>query len=99
MNYGRGRGVRRGLGEGIALGVTVGLGVAGAVGDGDGVGVSPCTSNEPVSIRPFTTRSNPGPRWSKNGGGVKFGSPASMAGLPGNNACVNVEPPLFCSGP
>ena len=103
MNYGRGRGVRRGRGVGIALGVTVGLGVAVdvgvAVGVGDGVGVSPCTSNEPVSIRPFTTRSNPGPRWSKNGGGVKFGSPASMAGLPGNNACVNVEPPLSCSGP
>ena len=63
------------------------------------VGVGPCTSNEPISMRPFTTRSKPGPRWSKKGGGVKFGSPALMAGLPGNNACVKVGPPLSCNGP
>ena len=50
-------------------------------------------------MRPCTTRSKPGPRWSKNGGGVKFGSPASIAGLPGNSACVKVGPPLFCNGP
>ena len=61
--------------------------------------LAPCTSNEPMSMRPLTTRSKPGPRWSKKGGGVKFGSPASMAGLPGNNACVKVGPPLSCSGP
>src|SRR4051812_26832354 len=61
--------------------------------------VGPCTSNEPLSIRPFTTRSNPGPRWSKKGGGVKFGSPASIAGLPGKRAWVNVVPPLSCKGP
>ena len=30
---------------------------------------------------------------------MKFGSPASMAGLPGNKAWVNVGPPLFCNGP
>jgi hypothetical protein len=30
---------------------------------------------------------------------VKFGSPASMAGLPGNKACVKVGPPLSCRGP
>ena len=35
------------------------------VGDGVGVGVGvACTSNEPMSMRPFTTRSKPGPRWS-----------------------------------
>ena len=37
--------------------------------------------------------------FSWKGGGVKFGLPASMAGLPGNNACVKVCPPLFCNGP
>jgi len=30
---------------------------------------------------------------------VKFGSPASIAGLPGESACVNVGPPLLCNGP
>ena len=78
-----------GLGGTVAVGVTVavGAGVGDAVGVAVGVGVAPaCTSNEPLSIRLFTTRLNPGPRWSKKGGGVKFGSPASIAGLPGNRA-------------
>jgi hypothetical protein len=44
----RERGVGRGRGVGKGLGVGVGLG--------------PCTSNEPISILPFTTRSKPGPR-------------------------------------
>src|SRR5262249_5679147 len=35
----------------------------------------------------------PGPRWSKEG------LPALIAGLPGNNACVKVGPPLFRNGP
>jgi hypothetical protein len=90
----------------VAVGVNVAVGeavlVAVAVGDavGVGVGVPPtCTSNEPMSMRPLTTRSKPGPRWSKSGGGVKAGSPASMAGLPGKSACVKVAPPLSCSGP
>ena len=30
---------------------------------------------------------------------MKLGSPASMAGLPGNKAWVNVGPPLSCKGP
>ena len=50
-------------------------------------------------MRPFTTRGKPCPRWSKKGGGVKFGSPASMAGLPGKSSCVKVGPPLSCKGP
>src|SRR5438094_4315888 len=83
----------------VAVGVAVGVGVGVAVGVGVGVPVELCTSNEPLSIRPFTTRLNPGPRWSKKGGGVKFGSPASIAGLPGNKACVNVGPPLSCNRP
>src|SRR5262245_42064619 len=29
-----------------------------------------CTSNAPMSSRPLTTRSKPGPRWSYEGGGV-----------------------------
>jgi len=102
MNYGRDRGVRRGLGVGIALGVAGGLGVAvgaGVVGVGDGGGVFPCTSNEPISMRPFTTRLTLGPRWSKKGGGAKFGLPASIAGLSGDNSCVGVRPPLSCNGP
>src|SRR5215813_8148173 len=112
--YGRGGGVgrRRGvgiiLGVGVTLGVEVGVGVAVgvavgvgvAVALGVGVGVEPdWTSKEPMSTRPFTTRSKPGPRWSKKGGGVNFGSPALMAGLPGNNSCVGVKPPLSCKGP
>ena len=83
------------VGVTVAVGVDVGL----AVGVGVGVPVELCTSNEPLSIRPFTTRLNPGPRWSKKGGGLKFGSPASIAGLPGNKAWVNVGPPLSCKGP
>src|SRR6266404_151533 len=87
-------GVAVGVGVGVALGVAVGVAV------GVGVGVEPdCTSKEPISMRPFTTRSKPGPRWSKNGGGVKFGSPASIAGLLFNSSWVNVGPPLFCNGP
>lgn len=95
------------VGAGVAVGVAVGSGVpvgdgvaAGVVvGVGVGVPVGLCTSNEPISIRPFTTRSKPGPRWSKKGGGVKAGSPALTAGLPGSKACVNVGPPLSCNGP
>ena len=83
------------VGVAVAVGVDVGL----PVGVGVGVPVELCTSNEPLSIRPFTTRLNPGPRWSKKGGGAKFGSPASIAGLPGNKAWVNVGPPLSCKGP
>ncbi len=91
-----------GLGGTVAVGVTVavGAGVGDAVGVAVGVGVAPtCTSNEPASMRPLRTRQKPGPRWSKKGGGVKFGSPASIAGLLGNSACVNVGPPLSCKGP
>ena len=80
----------------VAVGGALGVGVVVAVG----VGVPPvCTSNEPLSIRLYTTRLNPGPRWSKKGGGVKLGSPASIPGLPGHSACVNVGPPLCCNGP
>ena len=91
-----------GLGGTVAVGVTVavGAGVGDAVGVAVGVGVAPaCTSNEPASMRPLRTRQKLGPRWSKKGGGAKFGSPASMAGLSGNSACVNVGPPLSCNGP
>jgi hypothetical protein len=51
-----------------------------------------CVSNAPISMRPLNTRSKGQPRWSLKGGGLKFGSPASIAGLPGNKACVNVGP-------
>ena len=97
-------GVAVGVGVGVNVAVAVGVGVAvgvilGVV-VGVGVGVSPlCTSKEPLSMRLFTTRGKPCPRWSKKGGGVKFGSPASMAGLPGNKAWVKVGPPLSCRGP
>lgn len=103
---GVGFGVDVGVGVGLAVGVgvTVMVGVGVGVGDGVsvavGVGVGPlCTSKAPTSMRPSTTRSKPEPRWSKKGGGVKAGSPASRAGLPGNTACVKVGPPLSCSGP
>ena len=107
---GRGLGVGEGLAVGVGLGVAVGVGVGVGVGVavglavgvavGVGVGVDPAwTSNEPISIRPFTTRGKPGPRWSKKGGGVKLGLPVSIAGLPGNNVCVNVGPPLSCNKP
>jgi hypothetical protein len=78
-----------GVGGRVAVAVAVGVdvGVGNAVAVAVGVGVAPaCTSNEPISIRPLRMRENPGPRWSKNGGRVKFGSPASIAGLPGNKA-------------
>ena len=84
---------------GVTVAVAIGVGVGDTVGVGVGVGVGPCTSKEPMSMRLFTTRSKADPRWSKKGGGVKFGSPASMAGLLGNNACVKVGPPLSCNGP
>ena len=88
VGVGVGVGVTVAVAVGVVVGVTVAVGVdvGLAVGVGVGVPVELCTSNEPLSIRPFTTRSKPGPRWSKKGGGVKFGSPVSMAGLPGNNA-------------
>jgi hypothetical protein len=69
-----------GVDEGVGVAVGVGLGVAVVVGVGEGVsvavgvGVAPlCTSKEPTSMRPFTIRSKPAPRWSNNGGGVKLG--------------------------
>ena len=94
-------GVDVAVGVGVSAGVEVGVDVAVAVAVAVGVGVSegPCTSKEPTSMRPFTTRSKPEPRWSNNGGGVKFGSPASIAGLPANGKCVTVGPPLSCNGP
>ena len=98
---GRGLGVDEGLGVtlGVGVGVAVAVGVDVGVGVGVGVDVGPCTSNEPMSIRPFPTRLKPGPRWSKKGGGVKPGAPALIAGLPANSVCVNVGPPLSCNGP
>ncbi len=72
------------------------------VGRGRGVGHGRrggCVSNEPISMRPLNTRSKLQPRWSVEGGGVKFGSPASIAGLPGSKACVRVGPPISCRGP
>ena len=89
-------GVAVGVAVAVAVAVDVGVGVAVTVAVGVGVG---CTSNDPTSMRPLNTRTNPGPRWSKKGGGVKLGSPMSMAGLPGNKAWVNVGPPLSCKGP
>ena len=94
-------GVTVGVGKGVEVGVEVGIAEGVDVAVGVAVGVGPCswTSNDPMSIRPFTTRSNPAPRWSNEGGGVKLGSPVLIAGLPGNKACVNVRPPLSCNGP
>src|SRR6266481_5848654 len=93
-----GAGVAVGVDVGVAVGAGVGVGLAVGVGVGDGVEPD-CTSNEPISMRPFLTRKKPEPRWSKKGGGVKAGSPALTAGLPGNSACVKVGPPLSCNGP
>jgi hypothetical protein len=65
VGVGVGVGVVVGVNVAVAVGaaVTVGVGVFGVA---VGVGVVPaCTSNEPLSIRPFTTRLNPGPRWSE----------------------------------
>jgi hypothetical protein len=77
-----------GVGEAVLVAVAVGV----DVDVGLGVGVPPaCTSNEPMSIRLPLTRSKPGPRWSKKGGGAKLGSPASMAGLPGKRFSENVS--------
>src|SRR5690349_6632623 len=71
----------------IGVGVVVGVGLAVAVGVGAGAG---CTSNVPMSIRSFTTRAKPSPRWSSSSSGLKeygskLGSPESMAGLPLNS--------------
>ncbi|HEY6152398.1 MAG TPA: hypothetical protein VIW07_01525 [Candidatus Udaeobacter sp.] len=82
-----GVGVAFGVGLGVAVGVPVAVGVVEGVTVAVGVGVVPlCTSKEPTSMRPFTIRSKPEPRWSNNGGGVKLGLPALMAGLPGSKA-------------
>src|SRR2546425_5879930 len=59
------------------------------------VGVVLLSSYAPMSITPRTIRGRP--RWSVSGASVL--SPASMAGLPQRSACVNVRPPLSCSGP
>src|SRR6266446_511835 len=85
---------------GVKVGVGLDVGVGEAVGVGVGLGVVPtCTSNDPLSMRSLRTRQKTGPRWSKKGGGVKFGSPALIAGLPGNKPWVNVGPPLSWNGP
>ena len=67
QSQGRGAGVGRGLGvgehlpvHGVGVGVGVDVGVALGVDVGEGVG--PCTSKEPMSMRPLTMRSNPSPR-------------------------------------
>src|SRR5689334_3924692 len=51
-----------------------------------------CVSKAPISAPAPNTRTNPGPRWSVS----RFATllPASIAGLPEDNACVNVGPPL-----
>src|SRR6476620_6461345 len=91
-------GVRTGVGVavGFGFGVAVGFGFGVAVGVGVGAGD---TSNAPMSMRSFTTRGKPSPRWSSSSGGLKKygskpGSPASMAGLPLKSSCVKVGPPL-----
>ena len=86
LGVGVGLGVAVGVAAAVAVGVAVGVAVAVGVGVGVAVGVGPWTSKEPLSMRSFTTRGKPCPRWSKKGGGVKLGSPASIAGLPGNRA-------------
>jgi len=48
---------------GVAVGVIVAVAVGVAVAVAVGVGVG-CTSNDPTSMRPLNTRTNPGPRWS-----------------------------------
>ena len=50
----------------VAVGVAVAVAVAVAVGVdvGEGEGVGGWTSNAPMSMLLFTTRSKPGPRWS-----------------------------------
>jgi hypothetical protein len=65
-----------------------GVGRGAGVGRGRGVRherPSGCLSSEPISMRPLMTRGQP--RWSLEGGEWKFGSPASIARLPHNNAC------------
>src|SRR6185437_11161899 len=79
-------GVRVGVGVGVRVGVAVAVGVG--VGAGD-------PSNAPISMRSFTTRGKPSPRWSSSSDrlkkyGSKPGSPASMAGLPLKSSCVKV---------
>ncbi|PYK52750.1 MAG: hypothetical protein DME47_08170 [Verrucomicrobia bacterium] len=48
-------------GVGVAVAVAIAIGVAVAVGVAVGAG---CTSNAPISMRSFTTRAKPSPRWS-----------------------------------
>ena len=61
-------GVDVGVGDGdgdnvaVGLGLEVAVGVAIGVSVGLGVNRGSWTSNEPMSIRPFTTRSKLGPR-------------------------------------
>ena len=56
--------VGTGVGDEVAVGDAVAVGIGVPVGLGVGVGVveSPCTSKEPMSIRPLTTRAKAGPR-------------------------------------
>src|SRR5262245_50524369 len=62
-----------------------------------GIGTANGPSTAPMSGAPLITRGKPGPRWSV----VRLNGllPASIAGLPGNNAQVGVGPPKFMSGP
>ena len=54
-------GVAVGVAVTVAVAVEVAVAVAVGVRVGVGVGVG-CTSNDPTSMRPLNTRTNPGPR-------------------------------------
>jgi hypothetical protein len=47
---------------------------------------------------PSITRGKPAPRWSVVRAPGQLPPPTSIAGLPGDAACVRVGPPLSCSG-
>ena len=59
LGDGVGRGVLVGIGVGVAVAVAVAVALGVTVGVGVGV-VADCSSNEPLSMRPFTTRLKPG---------------------------------------
>jgi len=87
------------VGVGVAVLVAVGVGVLVAAGL---LPISTAPMSQVRLVAPKTGRTTP--RWSVAWQAPPplpgaAGLPASMAGLPGKSACVEVGPPLFVSGP
>ena len=94
--------------EAVDVCVGVGVGVSVRVGAGVGVGGVEPNSTAPLSqvatVSPSPSTGRGAPRWSSVSelpvsSTQPVELPVSITGLAGKGMCVNVKPPLSCSGP